>query len=125
MRAPHFILALFALTIVGCMPEDEEPLLDTKYKIAYKLVDGSWDTSSVVGPAGTKFWVNGSDGTYSLVYAWHTDRIRQRIVEGTWKDAVIDFDVISEEKTLDTTTRRVELDTNALKPVELNSDPLK
>ena len=89
--------------ICGC--ESEPKLKDTEFSIAYKLVDGSWDTTKRVLPSTASFWVGSTDkGTYAMYY---------REAEGSeaniLKAAVIDYVITNKKLVLDTTAQKVDL----------------
>lgn len=112
MKTQHYILFTIAGLIMilssCCNCSDPPPLLkDTKFKLAYKLVDGSWDTMSVILPKVAKFSVEStSNGTYALCYRYYQNK---ELVQDDIKAAVIDFKLLSDSLVLDTASKRVEL----------------
>lgn len=95
-------------TLIACKScgRCPEPLNDTEFTIAYKLVDGSWDTIQHVLPKTTKFWVGSTEkGTYALYYKKKVNDYSGEV----FKTAVIDYKIVDTTLVLDTATREVEL----------------
>lgn len=97
------ISTLTACKNCGC---GSDPLNDTEFTIAYKLVDGSWDTTQRKLPHATQFWVGSTEkGTYALYYKKNANDYSGEI----FKTAVIDYQIVDTTLILDTATKKVEL----------------
>ena len=117
MKVQHYLLSAitsFMLVLTSCdgtfcgCSDPTPPLKDTEFKIAYKLVDGSWDTLSVVLPKATEFLVEPTgSGTYAL-FSKYSD-VNGNVTQRAIKAAVIDYKMLGDSLVLDTASKKVEL----------------
>lgn len=110
MKALYFGIVAIAL-LAACTPEEPssakktEPINDTRFTIACKLVDKTWDTTWTDMPKNTNFFISGFDGVYYLA----SDVDRDGYADYNIRGAVIDFEIVSSRLIVDTITRKVEL----------------
>lgn len=108
MKHKNLALILISCLVIlqgcDCGCSDPEPIDDTEFTIAYKLVDGSWDTLTRTLPSTASFWVGGSEGTYSLYYMRNKNNDAEKL-----KSAVIDYRIVLRTLVVDTTTKKVDI----------------
>lgn len=95
------IFMIITLLFVSC----DECSNDMEFGIKYKTVDGSWEGPLFWDlPQGSKFYIKGDQGSYSLVYSYPCSSLPI-----TLKGATIDYKVVSRKLLYDTAKTKVEL----------------
>ena len=88
-----------------------KPIDDTEFGIAYKTMDGSWDTLYWTLPSTSTFHIRHAQDTgYRLMCKRHPEQ--STLEETLLKMATIDFRVISKRLVLDTTSVIVDIPTD-------------
>jgi len=110
MKAQHYIVLVLSALLASCDGSpcgcgSEPALKDTEFTIAYKLVDGSWDTTKRTLPSTAMFWVGSTEKSTYALFNKENDKDDGHLL----KTAVIDYKLVGSKLVLDTTAKKVEL----------------